>query len=157
MDILWSFLCAVITSVVASFITTLVFNFFLQRMADNAKKPWKSEQHQELIRLLASPNAVARVQMPNGGDKNYEVYMPNDYRIAGGIEDKQLEAFEVMMEQKIVVPVGEQHYRLSRSYQDKYRKAVLSLAYEEFGFKSLIGQFQRFFRRKSSNSRRLQG
>jgi hypothetical protein len=148
MDILWSFLCAVITSVVASFVTTLVFNFFLQRMTENAKKPWRSKEHEALIRLLASPNAVARVQLPNGGDKNYEVYMPNDYRIAGGLEDKQLEAFDMMMEHKIVLPVGEQHHRLSRGYQDKYRKAVLSLAYEEFGFKSLIGQFQRLFRRK---------
>jgi hypothetical protein len=146
MTILWSIGSAVIT--------TLVFNFFLQRMVENAKKPWMKQQHQQIIKFLSSPNATACVQLPNGSDKLYKVVlMPIDYLIAGGPEDKQLEAFDVMMEQKIVLPVSEQYYRLSRNYQDKYRKCVLTLAYEEFGFKWLVGSLLRLLPfHKSSNS-----
>ena len=79
MTILWSIVSAVITS----FVTTLVFNFFLQRMTDNAKNPWMTRRHQQFIELLSKPNAVATVQLPNGKDQRYEVYLGClDYRIA---------------------------------------------------------------------------
>ena len=149
MTIFWGVLTAVITS----FITTLVCNFFLQRMAENARKPRRTEHHRRIIEYLSSPNVVARVQLPNGSDQLYEVeIMPIKYRMAGGIQDQQLEAFDEMVEQKIVIPVKEHLYRLSRNFRDKYRKPVLTLAYEEFGLKSIVGLLQKLFPfRKSSN------
>jgi hypothetical protein len=142
MTILWSFVIAV----VAAFITTVVFNFFLHRMTDNARKPWMTKDHQRLIELLAHNNALAVVQLPNASDQNYEVtIMPINHRIAGGIEDKELEAFDEMMEQRIVLPVNGRQYRLSRTYREKYRKRVIMLAYEEFGVKSIVGWLQTLF------------
>src|SRR5207248_258595 len=108
-------------------------------MTENAKKPWLTRHHQGIIKLFSSPNVVARVQLPNGSDQNYVVVIiPINYPIAGGLEDKELEAFDEMVEQKIVLPVSDQHYRLSRNYREKYRKHVLMLAYEEFGIRCLV-------------------
>jgi hypothetical protein len=146
MTILWS----IVSAVIASLITTLLFSFFVHRMTENAKKPWMTTHHQTIIKLLSSPNVVARVQLPNGGDQNYEVVMiPGNYRI--GL-DGGLETFDEMVEHKIVLPVSDQHYRLSRNYQEKYRKYVLMLAYEEFGIRWVVRSLKRVspFRKRSS-------
>jgi hypothetical protein len=141
-----TFLWSILSSIITSFITALVFNFFLHRITDNAKKIWMTQHHQQIIEYLSSPNAVATVQLPNGKDQLYEVNLgPPDYRIAGGIRDKQLEAFDEMVEQKIVLPINERQYRLSHNFKEKYRKHVITLAYEEFGIKSIAGCIQKLF------------
>jgi hypothetical protein len=155
MTILWSILSAVITS----FVTTLVFSFFLHKMTDNAKKPWMSPDHQRIIEYLSHPNSLAIVQLPNAGDQSYEVtIMPIDYRMAGPPGDKQLEAFDEMVEQNIVLPVIARQYRLAHNYREKYRKAVIKLAYEEFGIKWAVRSLQNLIRfHKSSNSISVRG
>src|SRR5882672_6193148 len=120
MTILWSIASAAATAL----ITTLVLHFFPQRMTENAKKPRMTRHHQGLIDLLSHPNAIAMVQLPNNGNQNYEVVIGGHYRIAGGAEDNQLEAFDEMVEHKIVLPINEHSYRLSHNFRSKYRKPV---------------------------------
>jgi len=104
-----------------------------------------TRHHQGLIDLLSHPNAIAVVQVPNNRDQNYEVVIAGHYRISGGIEDKQLEAFDEMVEYKIVLPVNEHGYRLAHNFRDKYRKPILSLAFEELAIKSIVGFLPRLF------------
>jgi hypothetical protein len=128
-------------------------------MTDNAKKPWMTPDHQRIIEYLSHPNSLAIIQLPNAGDQSYEVTIkPSDYRMAGPAGDKQLEAFDEMVEQNIVLPVIERQYRLAHNYKEKYRKTVTRLAYEEFGIKSAVCALQNLIpSHKSSNSVGVRG
>jgi hypothetical protein len=148
MTILWS----ILSSIVTSFITVLVFNFFLHRMTENAAKPWMTKHHQEMLVHLSIPNALATVQLPNGSDKIYEVAIPPGFRFSGR-ENEYLEAFDEMVEHKIVVPVSDrQQYRLYQNYKGKYRKTFLTLVCEEFGIKSIFSWPQKLFLHRKRGS-----
>src|SRR5262249_26240978 len=96
---------------------------------ENAKKPWLTEEHRQIIRALGIPNAIAKVQWPNGAGQNYEVHVGSVDRFA---LPEQVSAFDEMVEHSIVVPIGERVYRLSRNYAGKFRKPFVGLLVEEF-------------------------
>jgi hypothetical protein len=123
MDLLWT----VFFSILAAIGTTLVLNFFLQRMTENAKKPWLTNDHEALLKMLDHPNAVATVQWPNGRDKNYDVSIMENRLF-------QLKAFDEMVENKILVPIPNitDTFRLSCNHMSKYRKRFGALVQEEF-------------------------
>jgi hypothetical protein len=127
--VIWSILSAVL----ASILTTLVLNFFLNRMTENAKKPCLTEPHKQIIKMLSHYNAVATVKLPNGADQNYDITITT----YGRLPVEYFGAFEEMIEQKILVPTGPETYRLSYNHMSKYRKTVWRLAWEEI--KLLIG------------------
>jgi hypothetical protein len=97
-------------------------------MTENAKKPWLTNDHKLLLEMLSHPNAVATVQWPNGGNQNYDVSITTHGRIP------QLEAFDEMVENKIVIalPNSTGAYRLSCNHKSKYRKGLWALVREEF-------------------------
>src|SRR5262249_49043096 len=130
MNIIWS----IASAVAASILTTLVLNFFLNRMTENAKKPWLTKGHEKIIEMLSHYDAVATVQSPNGADKNYDISVTTYGRIAV----EYFGAFDEMIEQKILVPTGPETYRLAYNYRGKYRKTLRALAWEEIKF--LVGR-----------------
>ncbi len=131
---IWSILSAVLASILASIVTTLVLNFFLNRMTENAKKPWPTKAHKEIIEMLSHYNSVASVQFPNGADRNYDITVTTHGRLGA----QHYAAFDEMVEQKIVVPTGPETYRLAYNHTGKYRKNLRALAWEEIKF--LVGQ-----------------
>ncbi len=129
------FIWSVLSAVLASIGTTLVLHFFLNRMTENAKKPWPTDAHKKIIEMLSHPHAVATVQLPNGADQNYD---PLTITTLGRLAVEHFPAFDEMVEQKIVVPTGPATYRLAYNHQGKYRKNLGALAWEEI--KLLIGR-----------------
>lgn len=144
MDILQNILVAIATA----FVTTLVLNFFLNRMTENAKKPWMTKNHEIIVQKLLSPNAFAMVLVPDGKGQNLEVYVNGQREF---VLPEQLAAFEDMVEFNLVIPfdlpfkirmafVGAAKeldnppiYRLSRNYASKFRKTFWRLVLDEFG------------------------
>jgi hypothetical protein len=99
-------------------------------MTENAKKPWPTKAHKEIIEFLSHPNAVATVQLPNGDDKNYDITVTTLGRLAA----EHFPAFDEMVEQRIVVQTGPETYRLAHNHTGKYRKNLRALAWEEIKF-----------------------